>query len=83
MISSSSEENFQISQRNIRSLDYGIQKERIYHLFPTEMHIGKVALMTNEAPVEKRSTWVSVGTWANPGFNSTTTHQQKPNYRPF
>jgi hypothetical protein len=41
-------------------LDYGIQKERIYHLLPTQMHIGKVALMTDEALVEQRSTWVSV-----------------------
>ena len=23
-----------------KSLDYGIQKERIYHLFPTQMQIG-------------------------------------------
>jgi hypothetical protein len=34
-------------------LDYGIQKERIYHLFPTQMQIGQVVLMTNEAPVEQ------------------------------
>jgi hypothetical protein len=34
-------------------LDYGIQKERIYHLFPTQMQIGQVALMTDEAPVEQ------------------------------
>jgi hypothetical protein len=33
----SSEEDFQISQRNIR---VGIQKERIYHLLPTQMKIG-------------------------------------------
>ena len=39
-----------------KSLDYGIQKEMIYHLFP----IGQVALMTDEAPVEQDSTWVSV-----------------------
>jgi hypothetical protein len=37
-----------------------MQKERIYHLFPTQMQIGKVALMTDEAPMENRSTWVSV-----------------------
>ena len=43
-----------------KSLDYGIQKERIYHLFPTQMQIGKVSLMTNEAPMEQHSTWVSV-----------------------
>jgi hypothetical protein len=43
-----------------KSLDYGIQKERIYHLLPTQMHIGQVALMTDEAPMEHRSTWVSV-----------------------
>jgi hypothetical protein len=41
-------------------LDYGIQKEMIYHLLPTQMQIGQVALMTDEAPVEQRSTWVSV-----------------------
>jgi hypothetical protein len=40
-------------------LDYGIQKERIYHLLPTHMQIGKVALMTDEAPMEQRSTWAS------------------------
>jgi hypothetical protein len=42
-----------------KSLDYGIQKESIYHLFPTQMQIGQVALMTDEAQVEKHSTWVS------------------------
>jgi hypothetical protein len=31
-------------------LDYGIQKEKIYHLLPTQMQIGQVVLMTNEAP---------------------------------
>jgi hypothetical protein len=39
-----------------KSLDYGIQKESIYHLFPTEMKIGQVSLMTEEAPMEKLST---------------------------
>jgi hypothetical protein len=34
-------------------LDYGIQKERIYHLLPTQMYIGQVVLMTNEAPMER------------------------------
>ena len=43
-----------------KSLDYGIQKERIYHLLPTQMQIGKVALMTDETSVEQHSTWVSV-----------------------
>jgi hypothetical protein len=43
-----------------KSLDYGIQKERIYLLLPTQMQIGQVVLMTDEAPVEKISTWVSV-----------------------
>jgi hypothetical protein len=43
-----------------KSLDYGIEKKIIYHLFPTDMHIGKVALMTEEEQVEHRSTWVSV-----------------------
>jgi hypothetical protein len=46
--------------KGTKSLDYGIQKERIYHLLPTQMQIGQVALMTDEAPVEQRSTWVSV-----------------------
>jgi hypothetical protein len=27
-----------------KSLDYGIQKERIIHLFPTQMHIGQVVV---------------------------------------
>jgi hypothetical protein len=40
-------------------LDYGIQKEMIYHLFPTQMQIGKVALMTDKTPVEKRECLVS------------------------
>jgi hypothetical protein len=34
-------------------LDYGIQKEKIYHLWPTQMQIGQVVLMTDEAPVEQ------------------------------
>jgi hypothetical protein len=34
-------------------LDYGIQKERIYLLLPTQMQIGQVVLMTDEAPVEQ------------------------------
>jgi hypothetical protein len=46
--------------KGTKSLDYGIQKERIYHLLPTQMQIGQVALMTDEAPVERHSTWVSV-----------------------
>ena len=41
-------------------MDYGIQKEMIYHLLLTQMQIGQVALMTDETLVEKRSTWVSV-----------------------
>jgi hypothetical protein len=32
----------------------------MYHLFPTQMQIGQVVLMTDEALVEQRSTWVSV-----------------------
>ena len=32
------------------------QKERIYHLWPMQMQIGQVVLMTDEAPVEHRST---------------------------
>jgi hypothetical protein len=36
------------------------KKERIYHLLPTQMQIGHVVLMIDEAPVEQRSTWVSV-----------------------
>jgi hypothetical protein len=35
-----------------KSLDYGIQKENNYHLFPTQMQIGHIVLMTNKAPVE-------------------------------
>jgi hypothetical protein len=31
-------------------LDYGIQKEKIYHLLPTQMQIRQVVLMTDEAP---------------------------------
>jgi hypothetical protein len=42
-----------------KSLDYCIQNERIYHLLPIDMQIGKVALMTNKALVEHRSTWLS------------------------
>jgi hypothetical protein len=34
-----------------------IQKERIYHLLPTQMQIGQVVLMTDEAPVDQCSTW--------------------------
>jgi hypothetical protein len=44
-----------------KSLDYGIQKERIYHLLPTQMQIGQVSLMTDKALVEQHSTWV----WSN------------------
>jgi hypothetical protein len=36
-------------------LDYGIQKEKIYHLWPKQMQIGQVLLMTDEALVEQRS----------------------------
>jgi hypothetical protein len=43
-----------------KSLDYGIQKGRIYHVFPTLMYIGQVALMIEEVQVEHPSTWVSV-----------------------
>ena len=39
-----------------KSLGYGIQKEKIYHLLPTQMQIGQVVLMTDEAPMEQRST---------------------------
>ena len=52
----SSEEDFSDILKEHKSLDYGIQKERIYHLLPTQMQIGKVVLMTDEALVEQRST---------------------------
>ena len=45
-------------------MDYGIQKERIYDLLPTQMQIGQVALIIDEAPVEQCSTWVSVSIMA-------------------
>jgi hypothetical protein len=54
------ERGFSDISKEHKILDYGIQKERIYHLLPTQMQIGKFALMIDEAPVEKRSTWVSV-----------------------
>jgi hypothetical protein len=50
------EENLIDISKEHKSLDYGIQKENIYHLLPTQMQIGKVVLMTNEAPVEQCST---------------------------
>jgi hypothetical protein len=31
-------------------LDYGIQKEKIYHLLPTQMQIGQVVLMIDVGP---------------------------------
>jgi len=41
-----------------KNLDYSIQKERNYHFLPTQMHIGQVALITDDALVEQCSTWV-------------------------
>jgi len=57
---SSTEENFSDISRAHKSLYYGIQKERIHHLFPAQMKIMQVSLMTDEAQVEMNSTWVSV-----------------------
>jgi hypothetical protein len=39
-----------------KSLDYGIQKEMIHHLLPTQMQIGQLALMTDEAPMKQHTT---------------------------
>jgi hypothetical protein len=46
--------------RVLKILDYGIQKERVYHLLPTQTKIGQVAFMTREVQVDQCSTWVSV-----------------------
>ena len=42
--------------KETEEMDYGIQKEKIYDLLPTQMQIGQVVLMTDEAPMEQRST---------------------------
>jgi hypothetical protein len=39
-----------------KSLDYGIQKKIIYLLLPTQMQIGQVVSMIDEAPTKQRST---------------------------
>jgi transposase InsO family protein len=55
MLRNNTDKTLDISKKQ-KSLDYGIQKENIYHLLPTQMQIGQVVLMTDEAPVEQRST---------------------------
>jgi hypothetical protein len=42
--------------KGIEEFGLWFQNENIYHLFPTQMQIGQVVLMTDEAPVEQRST---------------------------
>jgi hypothetical protein len=56
----SSEEDFQISQRNIRVWIMVSKRKGSITYCLHRCRLGKVALMTDEAPVEQHSTWVSV-----------------------
>jgi hypothetical protein len=44
---------------------------------------GKVIINKARLVYKEYSQREGVGTGADPGFNSTTTHQKNPNYRPF